>query len=55
MIYPEVISVDNLNEDMPEEVKFDYNEAALIVEKSPRAAAALLRLGIEKLCKRKIV
>lgn len=50
MIYPQVILVDDPNEEMPEEVKFDYNEAALIVEKSPRAAAALLRLAIEKLC-----
>ena len=36
---------------MPESVRQDYLEAASIVEKSPRAAAALLRLAIEKLCK----
>lgn len=51
MIYPEVFLVDDPNEDMPDKVKDDYREAALIVEKSPRAAAALLRLAIEKLCK----
>jgi hypothetical protein len=50
MIYPEMVQVDDPNEDMPESVKIDYVEASLIVEKSPRAAAALLRLSIEKLC-----
>jgi hypothetical protein len=50
MIYPEVVSVDDPNEDIPENVKIDYIEASLIVEKSPRAAAALLRLSTEKLC-----
>jgi Domain of unknown function (DUF4145) len=50
MIYPDIIQVDDPNEDMPASVKSDYIEAAKIVEKSPRAAAALLRLAIEKLC-----
>jgi hypothetical protein len=50
MIYPVVTRVEDPNEDMPEDVKADYVEASLIVEKSPRAAAALLRLSIEKLC-----
>lgn len=36
---------------MEEDIKQDYNEAANIVEKSPRAAAALLRLAIQKLCR----
>ena len=34
---------------MPESVKRDYNEARAVVEDSPRAAAALLRLGVQRL------
>jgi len=34
---------------MPEDVRADYDEARSISERSPRAAAALLRLTIERL------
>lgn len=49
MIYPLQISVDEPNEDLPEDVSFDYVEAAKILNLSPRGSAALLRLAIEKL------
>jgi hypothetical protein len=38
------------NVDLPEDVRNDYTEAAAILGQSPRGAAALLRLGLEKLC-----
>jgi hypothetical protein len=37
------------HEDMPADIKPDFIEAAEIVDKSPRSAAALLRLAIQKL------
>ena len=48
-VYPEIIAIEP-NSDMPISVKLLYDEAALIYNKSPRAACALLRLAIERLC-----
>ena len=48
-IYPDIIA-EEANADLPEPVKQLYNEAALIYNKSPRAACALLRLAIDRLC-----
>jgi hypothetical protein len=50
MVFPDSTGVPSANEDMPDEIKDDYYEAASIVNKSPRGAAALLRLAIQKLC-----
>ncbi len=50
MLYPDFCSAPLPAEDMPENVKKDYEEAARIFIKSPRGAAALLRLGLQKLC-----
>ncbi len=51
MLYPEMIGISPPNTDMENEVCADYREAALILDKSPRGAAALLRLAIQKLCR----
>lgn len=50
LIFPNTGQVDQPNEDLPESVRKDYQEAADIVSRSPRGAAALLRLAIQKLC-----
>jgi len=51
MVFPNSSDAPIPNEDMPEKVKLVYLEAASIYRKSPRGAAALLRLGIQILCK----
>jgi len=51
MIYPEDIGVAPPNSDLDEDIRKDYTEARGIVNKSPRGAAALLRLCIQKMCK----
>lgn len=48
-IYPDIVA-EEPNDDMPESVKQLYNEAGTIYNKSPRAACALLRLAIDRLC-----
>ena len=51
MIYPFSKSAPLPHPDFPDEIKDDYEEARAIVSQSPRGAAALLRLAIQKLCK----
>lgn len=51
IIYPDATGIAPPSEDMPDDIKKDYLEAASIYQKSPRGAAALLRLGLQKLCK----
>lgn len=51
IIHPETLSdVAPANDDLPDDLARDYAEAARVVAASPRAAAALLRLLIQKLC-----
>ena len=47
--YPDIVA-EEPNPDMPEGVMQLYNESGLIYNKSPRAACALLRLAIDRLC-----
>lgn len=51
MIFPIKNTVPPPNADLPKEIITDYNEAGTILSNSPRGAAALLRLAIQKLCK----
>ncbi|WP_321922244.1 DUF4145 domain-containing protein [Burkholderia sp. BCC1998] len=51
LIYPKKNIAPPANIDLSEEIKIDYQEAANVLADSPRAAAALLRLALQKLCK----
>lgn len=51
LVYPSQSTAPTANPDLPEDIKADYEEARNIVSLSPRGAAALLRLAIQKLCK----
>lgn len=50
LVFPECKTTIAPNSDLPDNIIRDYEEARSIVDLSPRAAAALLRLGIQKLC-----
>jgi len=50
MVYPNTAGAEPPNPDLPDEIKRDYEEAREILASSPRGAAALLRLAIQKLC-----
>lgn len=51
MVCPDFEGVQPPNQDLNEDIQADYQEAASILQKSPRGATALLRLVIQKLCK----
>ncbi|MCH9011393.1 MAG: DUF4145 domain-containing protein, partial [Chloroflexi bacterium] len=50
LIYPDHGGAPHPNQDLPDDSIADYEEAAAVLNKSPRAAAALLRLAIQKIC-----
>jgi hypothetical protein len=48
--HPPVRHAEPPNEDLPDDIKADFNEARSVLALSPRSSAALLRLCIQKLC-----
>ena len=50
MIYPLCATAELPSEDLPEDIQHDFEEARRIANLSPRGAAALLRLALQKLC-----
>lgn len=51
MVYPSGGTAPLPNPDLPSDIQEDYEEARAILNRSPRGAAALLRLSVQKLCK----
>lgn len=50
LIYPAKQATVAPNADLDPDIQADFNEARQIVHQSPRGAAALLRLALQKLC-----
>lgn len=50
LVYPVVCSAPPANADLPDDLKRDFEEARQIAPISPRGAAALLRLAIQRIC-----
>lgn len=51
LLFPNTRTGVEPNEDLDDDIKQDFNEAREILDLSPRGAAALLRLAVQKLCK----
>ena len=51
LLFPASRTVPTPNSDLPQDIVDDYDEASEILNRSPRGAAAILRLCIQKLCK----
>ena len=50
ILWPLTSEAPEANPDLPPDIRADYEEAGTILNLSPRGAAALLRLVIQKLC-----
>lgn len=51
IVYPKKTLVEQPNQDLSKDIQEDYIEAANVLGDSPRSAAAILRLVLQKLCK----
>jgi hypothetical protein len=51
LLFPPARKVPPANSDLPQDIIRDYEEASEILDRSPRGAAAILRLCIQNLCK----
>lgn len=51
LVDPPVRAVPLASADLPDDIRTDYDEAAGILNASPRGAAAILRVCVEKLCR----
>jgi hypothetical protein len=50
LVFPAVRTSEVPNQDLPQDIAEDFEEARTILNDSPRGAAALLRLAVQKLC-----
>ena len=51
LVYPRAGEAPPRTLTLSEDIRRDYDEASSILDRSPRGAAALIRLAIQKLCK----
>ena len=49
IVFPKTTTAPQPHDEMPNDVRRDFEEARLVVDDSPRSAAALLRLAIQRL------
>ena len=50
LVHPRRGAVPPANSDLSKDIRQDYDEASSILDLSPRGAAALLRLAVQKIC-----
>lgn len=51
LVHPATTQAPAPNTDLPDAIRRDYDEAAQVLPHSARAAAALLRLAVQRICK----
>ncbi|RWL45259.1 MAG: DUF4145 domain-containing protein [Mesorhizobium sp.] len=51
LVWPLESEAPDPNPDLPDDVRADYEEAGLVLNTSPRSAAALLRQAVQRLCR----